>query len=253
MLGGFFQPKLFQSCGIHFLKITEGPGDKLNIILAHQVALGTQRFTHFAAQVSAINQLHFTLTLRRFLIGKYPDVGGNAGVVEHVRWQRDNAFQQVGFQNVASNFALTAARTTGKQWGTVKDNPDPPTIAHGAIHIVVVAHFADQVHQEQQRAVGNTRQSRAKATVKTFLRMFVVNLALNLLPVHTKRWVREHVVELIQRQLVVREGVAQLNTADVLTFDQHVGFTDSVGFRVQLLAKGTHDRVRVQFVHIFHA
>ena len=83
--------------------------------------------------------------------------------------------------------------------------------------------------------------------------MFVVNLALNLLPVHAKRWVREHIVELVLWQLVVREGVTQLNTADVLTFDQHVGFTDSVGFRVQLLAKSTHHRVRVQFVHIFHA
>jgi hypothetical protein len=88
--------------------------------------------------------------------------------------------------------------------GTVKDNPDTPAVAHGAIHIVVVAHFADQVHQEQQRAVGYTRQARAKATVKAFLRMFVVNLALNLLPVHAKRRVREHVVELVLRQLVVR-------------------------------------------------
>ena len=118
---------------------------------------------------------------------------------------------------------------------------------------MVIAHFADQVHQEQQRAVGNTWQARAKATVKAFLRMFVVNLALNLFPVHAKRRIREHVVELVQRQLVVRESVTQLNTTDVLAFDQHIGFTDCVGFRVQLLTKGAHHRVRVQFVHIFHA
>src|SRR5690554_5354489 len=66
--------------------------------------------------------------------------------------------------------------------------------------------------------------------------MLVGDLLLYLLPFHTKGRVGEHKVKADVGQLVIGQGVAQLNVADVLALDQHVRLTNGVGLRVELLA-----------------
>ncbi|MCY1297936.1 hypothetical protein D9M70_473930 [compost metagenome] len=92
------------------------------------------------------------------------------------------------------------------------------------------------MQQEQQRAIGHARQARPKAAIEALFLMFVGNLLLYLLPLHAERRVAEHEVETAVGQLVVGQGVAQLDAGDVLPLDQHIRLADSVGLVVQLLA-----------------
>ena len=83
--------------------------------------------------------------------------------------------------------------------------------------------------------------------------MLAFDIALDLFPVHTKWRVGKHVIELVRVELVVAKGVAKLDAAYVLTFDEHIAFADGIALRVKFLAKGTHHRIGVEFMHILHA
>lgn len=96
------------------------------------------------------------------------------------------------------------------------------------------------MQQEQQRAIGHTRQARAEAAVEALFRVLVGDLLLHLLPLHAERRVAEHEVEAVVGQLVVGQGVAQLDAGDVLALDQHVRLADGVGLGVELLAVQRH-------------
>ena len=50
-----------------------------------------------------------------------------------------------------------------------------------------IAHLAHQVHEEQQRAIGDPRQAGTEATGKALVLVLVIDLALHLLPVHAER------------------------------------------------------------------
>ena len=108
--------------------------------------------------------------------------------------------------------------------------------AKAAATVLSRPHLADQVQQEQQRAITHPGQTWSKATVKAHQIGFLTDVLLDLLPVHTKRWIGEHVIELLLLQAVVVQRVAKDDIADVLALDQHVGLANRVRFRVQLLA-----------------
>ena len=116
----------------------------------------------------------------------------------------------------------------------------------------MVSEFADQMHQEQQRAVRYSRQTRPEATVVALEDILVLDLLLDLFPVHPEGRVGEHVIKLVGVELVLRQGIAQLDTTDILPLDQHIRLTDSIGFWVQLLAKCAHHCIGVQLVHVLH-
>lgn len=94
------------------------------------------------------------------------------------------------------------------------------------------------MQQKQQRTVGNSWQTGAEAAVEALVAVLVGNLLLYLLPFHAERRVTEHKVEVVlgASQLVVGQGIAQLDAGDVLALDQHICLADSVGLGVQLLA-----------------
>ena len=54
-------------------------------------------------------------------------------------------------------------------------------------------------------------------------------------PVHAKGRIGEHVIKPFVPQTIYRKGITELDIGRVLPFDQHVGFADRVGFRVDLL------------------
>lgn len=98
------------------------------------------------------------------------------------------------------------------------------------------------MQEEQQRAIGHTRQAGAEAAVEALVAVLVGDLLLDLLPLHAERRVAEHKVEVVfcAGQLVIRQGVAQLDVLDLLPLDQHVRLADGVGLGVELLAVQRH-------------
>jgi hypothetical protein len=49
------------------------------------------------------------------VVGKDPDVGGDAGVVEHVGGQRDDGLDEVVLEQIAADFRLAGARAAGEE------------------------------------------------------------------------------------------------------------------------------------------
>ncbi|MNJ40057.1 hypothetical protein D3C77_349420 [compost metagenome] len=96
------------------------------------------------------------------------------------------------------------------------------------------------MQEEQQRAVGHTRQAGAKAAVEAFVAVLVGDLLLYLLPFHAERRVAEHEVKALVGQLVVGQGVAELDVGHVLALDQHVRLANGVGLGIELLAVQRH-------------
>ena len=129
-----------------------------------------------------------------------PDVGADAGVVEHVGRQADDGLDQVVLQHVAADLALARARAAGEQRRAVEHD------AEAAAAVLGRAHLGDQVQQEQQRAVADARQAGAEAAVEALLLGFLADLLLDLLPLHAERRIGEHVVEVLARQAVGRRA-----------------------------------------------
>src|SRR5690625_4770924 len=103
-----------------------------------------------------------------------------------------------------------------------------------------VTHLAYQVQQEQQGTIRYPGQTRPETPVQAATFVFILNVLLNFLPVHSEGRITQQEVSLQVRQLVVIEGVAKFDVADVLVLDQHVGHADCVRLRVQLLTQQRH-------------
>ncbi|MNH47810.1 hypothetical protein D3C76_631610 [compost metagenome] len=65
--------------------------------------------------IAGVNQQHLALTLGRFVVGEYPDIGGNAGVVKHIGGQGHQRIQQVVFEDITADLTLATASPTGKE------------------------------------------------------------------------------------------------------------------------------------------
>ena len=129
--------------------------------------------------------------MRQLAIAEYPDISANARVVEHIGRQANNGFHKVVLQHIASDFAFTRTRTAREQWRTVEDNAKPATA------IVGWTHFADQVHEKQQRTVGYARQARPESAIESLLLIFLTDFFFYLLPFHTKGRIGKHIVKLL--------------------------------------------------------
>ena len=91
------------------------------------------------------------------------------------------------------------------------------------------------MQQEQERAVADTRQAGAEATVVALLFGLLADDGFDLLPLHAEGRVGEGVVKHLARQAVGRQGVAKDDVGNVLALDQHVGLADGIGLGVEFL------------------
>jgi hypothetical protein len=99
------------------------------------------------------------------------------------------------------------------------------------------------VQQEQQRPVGHAGQAGAEAAGEAFLLVLgLANFLFDLLPVHAKGRVGEHVVELLAGEAVFRQRIAPHDVLRVLALDEHVRLADGVGLVIQLLAEHAGER-----------
>src|SRR5690606_3851646 len=116
--------------------------------------------------------LHLAFAMLRLAVGEYPDIGADAGVVEHIGWQADDGLDQIILQHIATDFALATARAAGKQRRTVEHNAKP------AASILGRAHLGNQMQQEQHGAIGYARQARAETAIKALLLVFLADFLL---------------------------------------------------------------------------
>src|SRR5690606_41967665 len=72
---------------------------------------------------------------------------------------------------------------------------------HDALPIFLCGpHLRDEVQEEQQRTIAHAWQARTEAAVEALLLGLAPDLALDLLPLHAERRVRQHVVEVLPWQ-----------------------------------------------------
>ncbi len=197
--------------------------------------------------MDAVDELHAALAAGVLFVGEDPDVGRDAGVVEHVGRQGDDGLQQVAFKQMAADLALAGARAAGEKRGAVEDDADAGAALPG------IAQLAQEMQEEEKRAVGDARQPGAEASLEAFEGVFIGDGAFDLFPIHAEGRVGEHVIELLAVELILGERVAELDAGDVLPLDEHVGLADGVALGVELLAEGAHDGLGVELVHVFHA
>ena len=78
--------------------------------LAELAVLLAQVFPQRTVPLGGVDQLHLALAVLRLAVGEHPDVGGDAGVVEHVERQGDDRLQPVVLDDPAADVALGPAR-----------------------------------------------------------------------------------------------------------------------------------------------
>jgi len=113
------------------------------------------------------------------------------------------------------------------------------------------AHLADEMQQEQQRAVRHTRQARAEAPVEALAFMFLADFFFDFFPLHPERGIGEHVVEFLVRVAVIGKRVAYNDVADILPLDEHIGFANRIGLIVEFLPEHGQASLGVVFLQIF--
>ena len=62
-----------------------------------------------------IDQLHLTFTLSTLFVGKHPEIGANAGIVEHLLRQRHDSFQQILLDDILTQIGRPLPCLAGKQ------------------------------------------------------------------------------------------------------------------------------------------
>ena len=215
-------------------------GDGSNMLVAHLLALGAEALAHLAPERTGIDELHLALAMRRLAVRDDPDIGGNAGVVEHIGRQADDGLDQIVLQHVAADFALARARTAGEQRRAIEHD------AEAAAAVLRRAHLGEEMHEEQQRAIRHARQAGTEAAIEALALVLLADFLLDLLPLNAERRIGQHVVELRVSVAVFRQRVARDDVGDILPLDQHVRLADRIALVVQLLPEHREPGLRVQ-------
>jgi hypothetical protein len=101
-----------------------------------------------------VDELDLALAVLGLAVGEHPDVGGDAGVVEHVQRQGDDGLEPVVLDDPAADVALALAGVAGEQRAAVVDLGD------AAAQRRVVLHLAEHVGEEQHLAVAGAGDQR---------------------------------------------------------------------------------------------
>ena len=178
----------------------------------------------------------------RFAISQYPDVGGDAGVVEEIQGQCNDGFQPVVLDDPATDVALALAGVAGEERAAVV------YFGEAAAEFGAVLHLGQQVGKEQHLAVagaGNERIFRIAGMRDDEARIFHAVLAAHAfevaLPALAIGRIGEHEIEFARGEGVAGQG-GMLGAADdvvrrvTLALQQQVGLANGIGLGVDLLA-----------------
>jgi hypothetical protein len=99
-------------------------------------------------------------------VGEHPDVGGDAGVVEHVQRQGDDGFQPVVLDDPAADVALALAGVAGEQGRAVVDLGDAAA-QRALVWPFILAQLVDQEHELAVAGAGDEGEVRVAGVVLT--------------------------------------------------------------------------------------
>ena len=143
--------------------------------------------------VARVQELDLALTTLLLAIGDDPDVGADAGIVEHLLGQGDDGLKPVVLDDPLANVALSRSCPAGKERRAAEDDGEP-----GSVLVFRRPHefeLIDHVLQKEQRAVVHARQPGAEAAVEAALVVLLLDFLLLLLPVHAEGRIGEEVIE----------------------------------------------------------
>ena len=175
----------------------------------------------------------------RFAIAEYPDVRGNAGVVEHIQRQGNDSLQPVVLDDPAADVALALPSVAGKERAAVVHLGD------AAAQRGIVLHLAQHVGQEHHLAVagaGDEGVVPVASVLHDEALVFDPGPAAHTLhvalPAFAVGGIGEHEVELMGTEGVGGEGGAILYVVGfaALALEDEIGLTDSVSLWVHFLA-----------------
>ena len=137
-----------------FLEGKEGVADALDVLGGEFAVLLAHVLAQRAKPLGGVDELHLAAAVLGLPVGEHPDVGGDAGVVEHVERQGDDGLQPVVLDDPAADVALALAGVAGEERRAVVDLGD------AAAERGVVLHLAQHVGQEEHLAVAGAGDER---------------------------------------------------------------------------------------------
>ena len=212
-----------------------------DIVLPHLTSLVAQAATHGLPAGAGINELNFALAVRLLAVGDEPDIGADAGVVEHLFRQGDNSLKPVVLNHPFANLALSAAGTAGKERRAVKNNGQTRAVL--VLLGLVRLKLAEHMLQEEQRAVVHPWQAGPESSAKAQLFMLALHHALLFFPVHPKRRVGQQIIELPfcfrvpGRIAVVQQRITKADIAVLIALHEQVRGRNSIGARIEILSE----------------
>ena len=152
-----------------------------------------------------------------FWLVQHPDVGGDAGVVEHVQREGDDGLQPVILDDPATDVALSLAGVPGEEGGTIMHLGD--SAAEGR----VMLHFAQHVGQKHHLTVaGSGHEGELRITVVFDDESGITEILLAAhpfevtLPAFPVGRIGEHEIELLRAECIVGDGGVLRATNDVV-------------------------------------
>ena len=150
-------------------------------------------------KAGGVDQLHQSFAVFWFLVRENPEVGANACAEEDFRGQGDDGFNQIVFQQPATDFGFTRPRAAVEERRSRKNN------GRSAAAVGRQLHLARKVHQKQHGAIVDAWQAWAKAPlVLLFLVLKVHGIGI-LFPLLAKRGIAHAVVKPFTFEVVGRE------------------------------------------------
>ena len=218
----------------------EQPRHVGDLLVAHLLAFGAEALAHLPPEARCVDELHLALAMRGLAVGDDPDVGRDAGVVEHVGRQADDRLDQIVLQHVAPDFALARPRAAGEERRAVEHD------AEAAAAVRRRAHLRDEMHEEQHRAVRHARQAGPEAAVEAVASRAPCGLPFRPSSIRrrTADWracSRTCACGWPSSESVLPKTMLR----DVLPLDEHVRLADGVGLGVQFLPEHGEPRLRV--------
>ena len=224
-------------------KLTVGGDDQFPAGIGDVVALGADALAAWLEAVAGVNKLHLARTVGGLILAEHPDVGGDAGVHEHIGGKLDDAVQPVVFQNILPDVAGPAAGIAAEQGRTVLDNG----------HLALVCQLGKAVQHKKLLTIADLGQTGRK-TPHLAPGSFGFHRLLLPLPVDAEGRVGDDVLEGEPGKLIFRQSITEPHIVGVAAADHHVRLGDGKGGGVELLPEAGHLNVAVQLVDaLLHA
>ena len=132
---------------LRLLECKERVADSGDVRLRKLAILLAQILAERLVPLGGVDQLNLAPAMLRLAVGEHPDIGGDAGVVEHVERKSDDGLQPVVLDDPAADVALALSGISGEEGASVMDLGD------AAAERGVLLHLGELVGEEEHLPV----------------------------------------------------------------------------------------------------